>query len=253
MSTKSSIPLYHRVAAVLRQRVATGSYPVGTRFASEDELAAEFSVSRATIRQALAQLVDDGFITRHHGRGTFVRIPPKALVSHSVHGDLDDLVAAGEVRGDEVRVLGIHRGVTLPPPVAEALELPRPKGTIVERTRTIDDVVFAFTINYLPEDHGRLLSKASLGRSGVLQLLEAGGIRLGEATQTIRAEAADPVVCSALEVPLSFALLSIGRLTLNTEGRPVELVRSWYRSDCYEYAVNYTRRRSSSASKASPY
>ena len=48
-----ALPLYHQVAGILRQRIEEGVYPAGVRLSSEDELAVEFDVSRATVRQAM--------------------------------------------------------------------------------------------------------------------------------------------------------------------------------------------------------
>ena len=53
-----ALPLYHQVAGVLRQRIEDGIYPVGGKLLSEDELAAEFEVSRATIRQAVGRTLE---------------------------------------------------------------------------------------------------------------------------------------------------------------------------------------------------
>ncbi|HRR86874.1 MAG TPA: GntR family transcriptional regulator [Phycisphaerae bacterium] len=50
--------------------------PIGARLPSESELMARFAVSRTTVRQALAELTNEGFIAKRQGRGTF-RISPE--------------------------------------------------------------------------------------------------------------------------------------------------------------------------------
>ena len=67
-----ALPLYHQVAGILRQRIEEGVYPAGARLNSEDELAVEFDVSRATVRQAMSELALEGRVIRRRGRGTFV-------------------------------------------------------------------------------------------------------------------------------------------------------------------------------------
>ena len=49
--------------------------PAGTRLQTDTEIAAEYKISRDTVRQALALLIDEGLIERTQGRGTFVRLP----------------------------------------------------------------------------------------------------------------------------------------------------------------------------------
>ena len=66
------LPAYRRVAAMLIGAIEQGRYRPGARLPAEIELAAEFRVSRGTLRQALAALRADGFIEAIPGRGSFV-------------------------------------------------------------------------------------------------------------------------------------------------------------------------------------
>ena len=68
----SPVPLYHQIAAVLRERISEQTYEPEARIPSETELCGEFAVSRATIRQAVGELVDAKLVTRGRGRGTVV-------------------------------------------------------------------------------------------------------------------------------------------------------------------------------------
>ena len=75
----SSVPLYFQLACALTEKLDAGSWPPGTRFATEREIAEEFDVSRTVIRRALDLLVGDGVITRIRGKGAFVN-PPRHRV-----------------------------------------------------------------------------------------------------------------------------------------------------------------------------
>jgi len=58
-----------------RERIRDGRLPAGTRLPADGELAAKYQISRDTVRQALALLVNEGLIERVQGRGTFVSQP----------------------------------------------------------------------------------------------------------------------------------------------------------------------------------
>ena len=74
------IPVYYQVALNLRKRIQRREWRNGDQIPPESELAKEYGVSRVTLRQALAELVKDGLLTRQRGRGTFVKQAPQPLV-----------------------------------------------------------------------------------------------------------------------------------------------------------------------------
>src|SRR5690606_28864805 len=57
---------------LLRERILQREFEPSGRLPSEAQLAADFSVSRATVRTALASLAAEGLIVRRHGDGTYV-------------------------------------------------------------------------------------------------------------------------------------------------------------------------------------
>jgi GntR family transcriptional regulator len=72
MKNKLKRPLYVNVYDELLLQISKGEYPVDSRLPSETDLAKKLGVSRATLRQALALLQDDGLIINVHGKGNFV-------------------------------------------------------------------------------------------------------------------------------------------------------------------------------------
>ncbi|MER5256096.1 GntR family transcriptional regulator [Streptomyces sp. NPDC002855] len=63
----------HSIADDLRNQITTGRLKPGERLASETQLAAQYKVSTATLRSALAVLQGEGQIEKIHGKGNFVR------------------------------------------------------------------------------------------------------------------------------------------------------------------------------------
>lgn len=65
-------PLYINVYDELLLQITKGDYPVGSQLPSEPDLARKLGVSRATLRQALVLLQDDGLVRNIRGKGNFV-------------------------------------------------------------------------------------------------------------------------------------------------------------------------------------
>ncbi|NDU73489.1 FCD domain-containing protein [Actinomadura sp. DSM 109109] len=65
-------PLVEQAAQRLRDQIAAGAWPVGTRLPGETTLAKELGVGRSTIREALRALAGAGLVRARQGAGVFV-------------------------------------------------------------------------------------------------------------------------------------------------------------------------------------
>lgn len=223
--------------AILRQRIEDGTYAVGDRLPPEDDLAAEFNVSRATLRQAVGDLVQGDMVSRKQGRGTFVLPREPHTIGQRFRGSLADLIS--ETRRAKVRDVNVERSARIPDRIAGLLELDEPVGVIVRRTRYMDGAPFAYTVNYLPSRFEKLLTKASLKEHGMMTLLEQNGVTFTGATQTIKAQLADVEVARDLNVTFASPVLFVERLLTDQNDDLVEFVQTWYRGDEYEYTVTF--------------
>jgi GntR family transcriptional regulator len=236
-TTSLALPLYHQVASILRQRINDGTYAEGERVLSEGDLATEFGVSRATVRQAMGELAQAGLIVRKQGSGTFVSKANDERIQQRFRGSLGALI--DESGRAKMRDVELHHDCILNPHVASVLQLEDSKrGTIVRRTRVMDGLPFAYTVNYLRPEVGQLLTVSGLRKAALLVLLIRQGVRLSHATQSIRAELADLEACTRLGVEAGSAVLYVERTVYDTDAVPIQIVRSWYRGDRYEYTVS---------------
>ena len=69
----SAIAPYIQLAAILRARIADGTYAPGSRMPSAEGLAQEYEIAVNTARKALKLLTDEGIAVMSPGRGTYVR------------------------------------------------------------------------------------------------------------------------------------------------------------------------------------
>lgn len=68
----SDAPKHARVRAAIVEAIEAGDLPAGTKMTGERELSGLLGVSLGTTQKALGRLVDEGFLVRRHGHGTFV-------------------------------------------------------------------------------------------------------------------------------------------------------------------------------------
>jgi DNA-binding FadR family transcriptional regulator len=80
-------PVFVQVARHLIRAIEDGRFPVGTRLPTEQQLAAQFDVSRASVREALSCLQFEGYVTPRQGSRTMITstVPRSALQHRPGH------------------------------------------------------------------------------------------------------------------------------------------------------------------------
>ena len=77
LQKNSAIPLYLQIHNILKQRIANGTYESGKLLPSEAQMIGEFNVTRATLRNAIKLLQEDGLAITEKGKGTYVKLRKK--------------------------------------------------------------------------------------------------------------------------------------------------------------------------------
>ncbi len=72
-------PLYFQLKQILKDAIESNELKIGEAIPTEMELMECFGISRATVRQAVLQLVNEGYLRREKGKGTFVTQPPAKI------------------------------------------------------------------------------------------------------------------------------------------------------------------------------
>jgi GntR family transcriptional regulator len=207
---RRDIPLYRQLDAILRDQLGGGQLRPGDRLPTETELCLQFGVSRATVRQALEALEQDGLIERAAGRGTFLRSLPGAARPPSARRRFAwrDIVGKGAARaGTELRF-----GRQLPPSIVLA-ELGLAEGTETPffiRVLTDAKGPRAGLKRYLRPDLAPLLTRRVRGAADFPAAL-ARAARRPVACTTFWAEAilAEPRFAMILKAPLGSPVLSL--------------------------------------------
>lgn len=232
------LPLYYRVRETLRDRIEAGEWKPGDLIPPESKLVEAFGVSRATIRQALLDLVREGLLVRKQGRGTFVAVrkiaePLPRLVSFSEEMTREGLIPS--TRDIKVEI------VQAPRRVVEALRVsPADAFLRLERVRCAEGQPIVLLVSYLPESLG--IDPNEDFSTSLYALLEGKyGIELGEALQIIEAGGADDHVAARLHIGEGDPVLIIRRGLFARDERPVEYVEGFYPADRYRYTIRLQR------------
>jgi GntR family transcriptional regulator/GntR family frlABCD operon transcriptional regulator len=79
-------PLYKKVMGDIKALIDSGEYKKDQLIPSENELCKTYNTTRSTVRLGLAELINMGYLTRRHGKGSFVSEPKRGLGILSLGG-----------------------------------------------------------------------------------------------------------------------------------------------------------------------
>jgi GntR family transcriptional regulator len=222
-------PKHAQLRSILLELIETTWAPHAA-IPSERDLTAAYGVSRATVREAIRQLVEEGRLYRVHGKGTFVA---GERIQSTLHlaSFTDDMRRRGLVAATIVLSTAL---IEAPVEARAALGLP-PGARVwaVERLRLAGGVSMALERGVYPESLLPDLGSHDLTKSLYTTLASAYRLRIDHAEQTVWAEGADPTIGKALGVPEG-APVMVFRRTSTAGGKPAEYVTSWYRGDRYQ-------------------
>lgn len=203
-------PVYQQVADSLRAQITSGKLAPGAQVPTEKALAEDFGASRATVRQGLMVLVNDGLIAPSRPRGYFVRQhelsyyrPQSEWREHPTNPEMDRWMTEQTTLGREPSQQ-IHVEIIHPPDqVADRLTLSLDDLVVVRRrVRYLDKEPFNINDSFYPFElvqGSEIVSSADIAR-GANQVLTELGYEPVHAIDEIEARMPRPEEASRLEL-----------------------------------------------------
>ncbi len=231
LTKTEGVALYVQIRETLRQQIKSGQLEPGQKLPAEDELAAQFGVSRMTVRQGISDLIDEGVLYRRRGVGTFVTQFHVERDHNRLTNFLETAQAAGFAA--EVRLLS-REVVPARMTVANALALQETEPVIrIQTLRLANGVPITVYDEYVPYRLYPQLMQEDLRSRPAWQILESRGHTIKRAVQRIEARLADADVASLLEIEENAPILYKHRVIMSEDGAPVELILCHNRGDSY--------------------
>ncbi len=233
----SPIPIYYQLKRGIEHLIDAGELVPGDTLPSDNEFSKVYSISPMTVRQAMSELVNDGYIHRERGRGTFVS-------SRRMTHQLERLMSFSEdMKTRELmpssKILLFEEAYPPRPAIQHGNLSPNEKLLRIQRIRLADNHPVGVHDTYL---HGVSFSREELERAQSLyKVLESKGVQLYEGQKTIEAVAASDELAAILEVEPGSPLLQTSQYSWDKAGNFVEFVIAHYHSDLYQYTIQLRR------------
>jgi len=96
----SNVPLYSQLKNLIIKKIEDGEYAEDGKIPSEQALCEAYSISRPTVRQAISELTNSGYIYKEKGKGTFVS-KKKTSVDIKEYSGFTDSILDSQTPGDK--------------------------------------------------------------------------------------------------------------------------------------------------------
>ena len=226
------------VIEAIQQKIDAGAWPKGTQIPSEPELAAQFGVSRATIREAMQELVFSGQINRVRGVGTFVG-------HKTISYGMNELVSISTLIRQNGYESSIQRVV---------LDIVRPQKAHIQALGLSGlDPVYkvrrVFAADGKPVVYEEVVYPAKL-LAGVkekdfldssFKMLAARGLDVKSSDGCVRPQRATAEMAVALGIPRGAPLLMMETVIQDTNNRKIAHVKDYF-TEWFEFPIRRIRR-----------
>jgi GntR family transcriptional regulator len=230
-------PLYHQLRTALQRDIEAGRWQPGEQLPTENDLIARYRVSKITVRQALRELSNLGYIGREQGRGTFVQRPPLEEGPRELTSFTDEMRHHGLAAKSQV----LEQGVTAAAPdVAERLEVDAGSPVFrLRRLRFADGEPMGLQTAYVPMTSVPGIADLPFDSASLYDVFRTRyNLYPASAKETHVAVLVGSEEASLLRASAGSPALAAERITYLSDGKPLEFVKSIMRGDRYKIVLD---------------
>ncbi len=231
------IPLYFQLKQLILSEIKNGHYKSGDVIPTENEISDAFQISRTTVRQAVTELVQEGWLYRVKSKGTFVSLPKinqdfiKKLESFN-----DQIIRSGMEPSTEVLELKVMPASDV---VARHLEIKENESVIyMHRKRLADGEPIVTIKTYLPHDVCAFVMNHDLEQERLYAILGESPattvFRVERIVEAVEAKAED---VNLLDIKKGKPIQHFTSIGYNTFGKPIEYSLARYRGDRSSFEI----------------
>jgi DNA-binding GntR family transcriptional regulator len=214
MTLEQKVPQYRRLYELLRKQIIDGVFKEGDLLPSENDLCAQHSITRPTIRHALDSLLNEGLIKKHKGKGSIVSKQPKGIGILSIAGTTS---AVGR-NNLNTKILAKPKVMQWPEPFIFDLSIGEKEAGCIylERLRLVDNKPLFYDINFIPNINLPRFTSRNFEDKSLFDILRKYyHIEIKSGEQKLKAIQANELVSRFLNIEIGHPVLSLER-KLNT-------------------------------------
>ncbi len=234
INAQSSVAIYQQLKDIFINNIREGKWPASSKILSEREICEKYNISRITVRKAIDELVQSGYVERVQGKGTFVS--EKGLEQKLTHlySFRDELRRKGIETVVEMKRFSVIHADDY---ISRKLEMEKGKEVFaIERLFISDDRPYASEISYIPKSLCRNLCREEVMKNGLYRSLNNYELFPDRAFEKLRAANMTKELAGEMDGKEGDAYVEINRTTYFKDVI-IEYNISCVRGDMFVYSV----------------
>lgn len=237
MNENKITPLYQQVKEDIKSAIEQGKYRTNEKIPSEPELSAEYSVSRITLRRAVEELCNEGYLIKRQGQGTFVSAP---RIHRKMQGNrMESFTKTCKNYDMKAGARLLSRQIV--PMRQEEREFfglgPDELLVYIERLRTADGLPIFLENQFFPYQEFKRMMDENLNDVSLFSVIEqiSGRKPTDSLRRTLEITRASAEQAQKLGVPLGEPLMNLNIYFTDQNGKPLCIGRQYYIGSRYMF------------------
>lgn len=232
--------LYIQLSRIFLEEIKSGKWQLNQRIPSEGELCKKYEVSKITVRQAVNNLVSDGYLMKLQGKGTFVTsVAPVVGVAMKTRFT-EEMFGKEVIAERKILTLG---EMEPPPLVKEYLKTGESIYYILSK-RMVQGETAYIEESFIPSQMLPDIRSLEVQQNSLYSVLqERGNKKIFKVIQTIEIARASMDDAKKLDLDEGVPVLVVHRLFISSDNTPVAYTKIQGRSDRYKLQTEFERLR----------
>lgn len=228
-------PLYQQLKSVIKEKIIKGEYKHNQKIPSESELSKIFDISRITVRNAIAELVDEDLLIKKQGKGTFVSTPK---IEDNILEDMSFSLTCeiNQVRPGSKIIKNIVQRAS-ERDIKELGLTEQDKVVYIKRIRYADDEPIIIEHNFFPEKYSFLLNEDLENQSLYEILKKKCNVIRKTSKKSIEISIASETEASLLSISKGEPLLLHREIVFDEYNVPIHRTKQLILGDKFKFVV----------------
>ena len=236
------VPLYYQLKMQLLDLIDSGKLTQGALLPAENSFCEALHISRPTVRQALTELAEEGYLVRHKGRGSFITKPKvKDRFLSQLQSFNDEIRSKGMTPSTRVLIFAKAAGI---PEINSHLELDLKEPLFhLSRLRFADGIPLVYLDTYMPYRNFECIADCDFTVESLYAQMESlCKIRVAFAKREIEAVPARKREADLLDIEVGKPICLVRSVAYTSNmTKPVEYSIARYRGDRTKFFVDTYR------------